>query len=424
MRVLLLAQFYPPVIGGEERHVRNLAVELAGRGHEVHVGTLRVGDDVHGIAGATPPDDPGVTVHLLDNLGVRAPRLYPSSDRPLALPVPDPLTTRDLARLAARVRPEVVHSHNWIVNSWLPLGAARRLPLVHSLHDYSHVCATKRLMRGGRPCEGPAPSRCLPCTRAHYGGLRGAPMYAAVTAGRRPRRARVDVFAPVSRAVAEGNGLDAARLAWELVPNFVPDALLDRPTEPRHDGLPEAPYAFFAGDLSAEKGVRTLLAAWERRDRTSGVHHLLLVGRPTDDLPPHLPDGVHVVHGWDHDRVVAGFQHAASAVLPSEWHDPCPTTVLEAMALGAPLVTTHQGGIRDMVTDGRSALVVRPGDVAGLAAALDRVHGDAGLRDRLAAGAREDVRPFLLGSVGSTVEGVYERAAAGSPGGAAAGGAS
>ena len=39
----MLAQFYPPVIGGEERHVRNLSVELASRGHEVHVACLDVG---------------------------------------------------------------------------------------------------------------------------------------------------------------------------------------------------------------------------------------------------------------------------------------------------------------------------------------------------------------------------------------------
>ena len=43
------------------------------------------------------------------------------------------------------------------------------------------------------------------------------------------------------------------------------------------------------------------------------------------------------------------------------------------MALGAPLVTTHMGGIADMVTDEESALVVPPGDVAATAAALDRV---------------------------------------------------
>ena len=43
MKVLMLAQFYPPMIGGEERHVRNLSVELASRGHEVHVACLDVG---------------------------------------------------------------------------------------------------------------------------------------------------------------------------------------------------------------------------------------------------------------------------------------------------------------------------------------------------------------------------------------------
>ncbi len=414
MRVLLLAQFYPPVIGGEERHVRNLAVALAARGHDVHVGTLRVGDEVHGLAGARPPDDPGVTVHLLDNVGHRAPGIYPTSDRPLALPVPDPLTTRDLRALAARLHPDVVHTHNWIVNSWLPLRAAGRLPLVHSLHDYSHLCATKRLMRAGAPCEGPSPARCLPCAGKHYGGLlRGGAIYGAVTAGRPARRARVDLFTPVSRAVAEGNGLDAAGLPWELVPNFVPDDLLERPTEPRHDGLPAQPYAFFAGDLSAEKGLTTLLDAWRRRDRSAGEHRLVLVGRPTADLPGVLPEGVDVRHGWSHDRVVAGFQHATAAVLPSEWHDPCPTTVLEAMALGAPLVTTHQGGIRDMVTDGRSALVTRPGDVADLTAALDRVLGDGETRDRIASGARQDVRPFLLGSVARRLDGLYERIAGG-----------
>ena len=55
------------------------------------------------------------------------------------------------------MRPDVVHAHNWVINSYLPLTAARRLPLVYSLHDYSHVCATKRLMFDDEPCSGPAP---------------------------------------------------------------------------------------------------------------------------------------------------------------------------------------------------------------------------------------------------------------------------
>ncbi len=73
------------MIGGEERHLRNLSVELAARGHDVHVACLDVGEP--------PQPDPGVTVHSLDNVGVRVPSLYPTADRPLALPMPDPLAS-------------------------------------------------------------------------------------------------------------------------------------------------------------------------------------------------------------------------------------------------------------------------------------------------------------------------------------------
>lgn len=412
MRVLLLAQFYPPVIGGEERHVRNLAVALAARGLDVHVATL-------GTDRGEPQQDAGVTVHVLEHLGSRLPALYPTADRPLALPVPDPLTTRGLSRLVREVRPDVVHAHNWIVSSWTALPAAYRLPLVLSLHDYGHVCATKRLMREDHPCEGPSPRRCLPCAGEHYGAGRGQVVYGAVRAGLPWRRRAADLFTPVSSYVAQANGLHTDGSPFEVVPNFVPDELLVRDLSPRDPDLPAGPYVFFAGDLSEQKGVGTLLRAWERLpgDRPA----LVLVGRPSMPLDG-LPDGVSVHHHWEHDRVVSGFQHALAAVLPSQWPDPCPTTVLEAMALGTPLVTTHLGGIADMVEHERSALVVAPGDVPGTTAALQRLVEDAGLRSRLAAGGRQDVRPFLQGRVAEQLEAVYRRLAASSGSAVAAGG--
>lgn len=402
MRVLLLAQFYPPVIGGEERHVRNLAVALAARGLDVHVATL-------GTDRGEPQQDPGVTVHVLEHVGSRLPALYPTADRPLALPVPDPLTTRDLHRLVSELRPDVVHAHNWIVSSWTALPAAYRTPLVLSLHDYGHVCATKRFMREDHPCEGPAPRRCLPCSGEHYGTGRGQVIYGAVRAGLPWRRRATDLFTPVSSYVAQANGLHTDGSPFEVVPNFVPDELLTRERAPRDPALPTAGYVFFAGDLSEQKGVATLVRAWSLLP-PEGRPELVLVGRPSMRLDD-LPDGVHVHHHWEHDRVVNGFQHALAAALPSEWPDPCPTTVLEAMALGAPLVTTHLGGIADMVVDERSALVVPAGDAAALAAALGRVLGDASLRAALTAGAREDVRPFLQSRVAEQLERIYRRLA-------------
>lgn len=399
LRVLQLAQFYPPVIGGEEQHVRHLAVELAGRGLDVHVATLDTGPGV-------PATDAGVTLHLLDNVGRRAPSLYPNADRPLALPLPDPLTTRDLARVVREVDPDVVHAHNWIVNSYAALPAARHRPLVCSLHDYGHVCPTKRLMYDDTPCSGPAPRKCFDCTRDHYGAVRGPVIQAAVRGGEPLRRRLVDVFTPVSRFVGEANQLDRHGARWEVVPNFVPDSLLDLGEVPRDAALPRTPYLFFAGDLSEQKGVGTLLAAHARLPSETRPD-LVLVGRPVSELPSPLPPGVHVHHRWEHGRVLRGFRHALAAVLPSEWPDPCPTTVLEALAVGAPLVTTHQGGIADMVVPEESALVVPPGDVVALAAALRRVVSDADLRAMLVRHGRDRVGRFTQSRVAADLEALY-----------------
>jgi glycosyltransferase involved in cell wall biosynthesis len=398
MRILQLAQFYPPVIGGEERHVRNLSVELAARGHEVHVASLDVGQP--------PVADDGVTVHPLPNLGVHVPALYPTADRPLALPVPDPFVTRALSRLVSAVRPDVVHAHNWIINSYLPLSAARRLPLVYSLHDYSHICPNKRLMYLGEElCSGPGLRKCFTCTTDWYGAGRGPVIQSMVRSGRPVRNRVVDVFTLVSTYVGEANQLSAQGVRWQVVPNFVPDSLLSLGPVPRDEALPASDYLFYAGDLSEQKGVGTLLAAYARLDPATRPP-LLMVGRAAMDLSG-LPEGARAEEKWDHDRVVSGFAHARAAVLPSAWPDPCPTTVLEAMALGAPLVTTHMGGIADMVVDGDSALVVPPGDVAATADALGRMLSEDGLGERLAAQARVEVQRYLQSRVAADLEEIY-----------------
>jgi glycosyltransferase involved in cell wall biosynthesis len=398
MRVLMLAQFYPPVIGGEERHVRNLSVELASRGHEVHVACLDVGQP--------PVVDPGVSVHALANVGVKVPALYPTADRPLALPVPDPYVSRALARLVDEVRPDVVHAHNWIINSYLPLSAARRLPLVYSLHDYSHICPTKRLMYLGEElCSGPGVRKCFSCTTEWYGAGRGPVIQAMVRTGRPVRNRVVDVFTPVSTYVGEANRLDEQGVRWQVVPNFVPDSLLSLSSVPRDPGLPTGDYLFFAGDLSEQKGVGTLVSAYARLDPATRPE-LVMVGRPAMDLSG-LPSGARAEEKWDHERIVSGFAHARAAVLPSQWPDPCPTTVLEAMALGAPVVTTSMGGIADMVHDDDSALVVPAGDVAATTAALERILAEDGLGARLATRARVEVQRYLQSRVAADFEDIY-----------------
>lgn len=410
MRLLLLAQFFPPDIGGEERHVFNLANTLAGRGHHVAVATQCMS--------GVPNEEvlpSGVRVHRFTTMAMRLPGMY-STSRPHHPPVPDPLGIHHLAQIVRQESPDVVHAHNWIVNSALALRgySARkaRFGLVLTLHDYSQVCATKRLMRAGMVCAGPSATRCLPCAASHYGHGVG-PLTVAATAMMRPWKAHVvDHIVCVSRAVADGNripdGPDSS-----IIPNFIADsALLPLVTDSVEDicpTLPKRPFLLFVGDLSMEKGVPTLLRAYERlgRDRPP----LMLLGRRMPDTPTELPEGAEIHLEWPHEHVLAAFRRCTLAVLPSVWPDPCPTTVLEAMASGCPVITTSIGGMVDMIVDGESGLLVPPGDVRGLTVGMSRLLTDGELCAQLKEGAKAKVSVFAASAVAERLETVYERVA-------------
>ena len=414
MRILLLAQFFPPDIGGEEQHVFNLANTLADRGHRVAVATQRV-------AGALNEEvlPSGVRVHRFATMAMRLPGVY-STDRLHHPPVPDPLGVRALARIVRRERPDVIHAHNWAVNSALPLrrhsASGPHFGLVLTLHDFSQVCATKQLMRADSVCAGPSMARCLPCATSQYGRVVG-PMTVAATAAMRPWKHRaIDHVVSVSRAVAIGNSIGDDP-GSSVIPNFVLDSAVVRPdTDPAEEvgsgarpALPEADFLLFVGELSSRKGVPALLRAYE----SLGGHRppLLLVGRRTPDTPAQLPPGAEVHLDWPHEHVLSAFRHCLIAVLPSVVPDACPTTVLEAMAAGRPVITTSIGGITDLIVDGESGLLVRPGDDRELAAAMGRVLADGGLRAQLGAGALEKVHAFTASAVAERLEAVYARVA-------------
>ncbi len=85
----------------------------------------------------------------------RVPGLAADPERAYAPPAPDPLAVRDLRQAIRRFRPDVVHAHNWLVHSYLPLERRSGAAFVLSLHDYSLVCATKRFFYKGGVCSGP-----------------------------------------------------------------------------------------------------------------------------------------------------------------------------------------------------------------------------------------------------------------------------
>ena len=100
---------------------------------------------------------------------------------------------------------------------------------------------------------------------------------------------------------------------------------------------------------------------------------------------------------------------AADALVLSSDHEGLPVVVMEAFAVGTPVVATEVGGLPEAITDGESGLLVPPRDPAALAAGLRRLIDEPGLREQLARGAARRASAFDAATATATVEGVYAR---------------
>lgn len=395
----MLAQSFAPIVGGEERVVEDLSRELVARGHDVSIATLQQP------GGATAGEVAGARVHTLRSTSYRVTRGHQDTERRHAPPAPDPETVHDLRRVLRRERPQVVHAHNWIVHSYLPLVRESHSALALSLHDYGLVCATKRLRRKDEVCSGPAAVKCQLCASDHYGISRGLVASCGVGwFGPRLRR-KVDVFLPVSSTVEELCRIRSGEVS-RVIPNFIgelPSPALD---DPRLAQLPDEPFILFFGDATVDKGAWHLAEAYRRLENPPP---LVLVGRCYIDELKERPN-VHVTGAWPHELAIEALRRSLFTVAPSLWPEPFGIVALEASAAGKPVVASDIGGLRDIVVDEETGLLVPPDDRLALVGAMRRLIGDDGLRERLGAAAAARAQTFSPAAILPRFEEAYELA--------------
>jgi glycosyltransferase involved in cell wall biosynthesis len=198
-------------------------------------------------------------------------------------------------------------------------------------------------------------------------------------------------------AVIRGSGIDVA--------HFVP--------------VPEPPappvVAGFAGRLLADKGVATLIEAQQRLRRGGLDLRLMIAGTPDPENPSSIDAATlarwQALPGIEWLGQVADIRtlwlRSQIAVLPSR-REGLPKSLLEAAAMGRPIVATDVPGCREIVRAEVNGLLVPPDDAEALAAALARLAGDAELRRRFGASSRDLVLTDLADdAVGAATVGLY-----------------
>jgi glycosyltransferase involved in cell wall biosynthesis len=405
VRILHLANLYAPVIGGLERSIATSSEELVRRGHEVTVLTLATPRARH--------DEMRGGVRVIRARSI-ANTVLPGMNRDPAKPfhptTADPLTMADIRQALRTGRYDVVHSHDWLMYSYLPLRFGRTgLPHVHTAHDFGLACVKKTYARDGGACGGPRLARCVSCASGQYGRPRAA---ALTTALRAHRHRGIDALTAISPSVAEA--LRGARLPAGLpvrvISSLVPDGLdeVARRT-PRPDWLPDRPYLLFVGALGPHKGIDVLFTAYRRLvagwPDGSAPPALVCIGTPRPDTPP-VPAGALVRHDVPHDQVMAAWHGAAAGIVPSI-SEAMGQVAVEALLARTPLIASRTGGLTDMIRDGESGLHVPVGDADALYHAIRRVLTDPELAGRLRTAGYQRGLDYTAARVVPQIEEVY-----------------
>ncbi|MEU6675104.1 glycosyltransferase family 4 protein [Streptomyces sp. NPDC046925] len=298
---------------------------------------------------------------------------------PLLVPW-NPAVRSELAARLRAARPDVVHVHNvfpLLSPAVIAACADADVPVVATLHNYTQVCPPGTLQRDGRPCTECVGATPLPAVR--HGCYRGSrlatvPLALSLSVNRRRWWSGVERFFCISAAqrdVLVRAGMPAERLVVKH--NFVPD-----PDARRSDAGEQLLYL---GRLAEAKGVRLLMAAWDELAEAGGVGVPLAIvgtGPLKDEVAAWAAgrDDVRYLGLYDPEQCRQAIARSVAVVAPSTWLEAFGLVVVEAMAAGVPTVAAGHGAFVELVEDGVTGLLHRPGDAASLASCLRRITAD------------------------------------------------
>lgn len=203
----------------------------------------------------------------------------------------------------------------------------------------------------------------------------------AVHRARGTWRRDVDVYIAMtefSRRLLEQGGLPRSRL--HIKPNLA-DIPPTSSQQLGHGYL-------FAGRLVPDKGIDVLLAAWRLLPETVV---LTVAGdgllRPAAEVAARGRTGISVLGEVPRARVGAELRAHRALVVPSRYYEMFPMVILEAFAAGRPVIAARNGGIPEIVEDGKTGLLFDPDDAAGLARAVMALEADPGRAQTMGAAA-------------------------------------
>jgi glycosyltransferase involved in cell wall biosynthesis len=366
LKVLTVHNFYQQP-GGEDQVFRNEANALEARGHTV----LRWTETNDRINGMNP-------------LRLAAATIWNSESH------------RTIRELVERERPDVVHFHNTfplISPSALYAARSAGAAVVKTIHNYRLMCPGALFLRDGAPCELCLGDR-LPWKSVEHACYRGS---RAATSGIASMLAIHGTLGTWHRAVDAYIMLTEFSRSKFIEGGFPAERLFVKPNfaSPDPGPGPGGETLLFAGRLSVEKGISTMLDAW-RLD--PGLPPIDIAGDgPLADLVRNAAASDPRIRWLGHiskAELTERMKRSLALVFPSVYYESCPMTIIEAYATGLPVIASDMGAMAELVKDGICGKLFRPSDSRALSGKISELQDNQELVSALRQGCRREFEVY------------------------------
>lgn len=264
--------------------------------------------------------------------------------------------------------PDVVHVHNFfplLTPSIFYACQDAGVPVVHTLHNYRLICPSALLMADGRIYEKSIRKSAYWAVpkKVYRNSYLGTLAVAHMVEHHKKRgtwRNKVDRFIALTQ-FSKTKFVEAGFPDQKIMvkPNFVADPKMGGSQSP----ITTRKGALFVGRLSAEKGLRTLIQAWENIDYPLKIAGTGPLARGLNCVPQH----VQMLGQVDSETVRELMGRSAFLVMPSEWYEGFPMVLVEAFAHGLPVIASGLGSIAEIVDNKTNGLHFTVGDSKDLA---------------------------------------------------------
>jgi glycosyltransferase involved in cell wall biosynthesis len=311
-----------------------------------------------------------------------------------------------LEKLVKDEKPDIAHLHNiyhQITPSIISVLKKHNVRVVLTLHDGKLICPRYLMLDKGKICTACRGHSFWKAVFKNCVGSRGQGLLLAAEAYWHKwvkSYEEVDLFISPSRFLADLVSKRISREKIRVIHNGIDLGAYCYSSN--DDG-----YALYFGRLSKEKGIETLLQAHKNLD-DAGKLVVVGTGLMEHELQKRYQKAEYLGYkaGEALKRII---ENSAFVIVPSEWYENCSMVILEAMAIGKPVIGSRVGGIPEQIDDGRTGLLFEMGNKEELAKKMNMLSKDPDTRKRMGLAARKKLeQEYSLNQHCTKVMQIYE----------------